>query len=386
MNIQEHVFRTRPRWVDEEPMVAGLLDTFLHKLEKGHRLTMRVNSKTLPELFDFDSGENKYLWSLVKSLNNEYHIVSIRYARNKPFQEPYDNAQLVFNEEKEELVREWLNRPALDPYALVWQDTLRKHKDRFEDHGQTLAEQMIRLPDQGAEQTLRAFARLGGELQKPITLRALSARCFWGDSKFLDHREELVRALYPSASHNLLPRPVIMTVCLSSKIDRVIFIENQDSFLALTQLDLDNTTLVYCAGFRGTATRVRERGKVAFTFFGNLPTPAQQQAFEQWWFAEDDNTSVKVRFWGDLDFAGMSILKALKQTFPDIDAWRTGYRPLLEMLAQRLGHEHESSGKERQKDPELTGCELADLELLPAMRESGEFVDQEAVLVGELEI
>ncbi|SMF07512.1 hypothetical protein SAMN02745866_00563 [Alteromonadaceae bacterium Bs31] len=386
MNIQENIFRTRPRWVDEEPMVAGLLDTFLHKLEKGHRLTMRVNSKTLPELFDFDSGENKYLWSLVKSLNNEYHIVSIRYARNKPYQEPYDNAQLVFNDEKEELVRDWLNRPALDPYALVWQDTLHKLKDRFEDHGQALSEQMIRLPDQGAEQTLRAFARIGGELQKPITLRALSARCFWGDSKFLDHREELVRALYPSACHNLLPRPVMMTVKMSSQIDRVIFVENQDSFLGLTDLALDNTTLVYCAGFRGTAARVRQRGQVSFSYTGELPGTRQQAIFEDWWFGSSADPSIKVRFWGDLDFAGMGILKALKQVFPEVDAWRTGYTPLLERLEQGLGHEHESSGKERQKDPELTGCELADTQLLPAIREHGLFVDQEAVLAGELGI
>jgi len=384
MNIKENVFRTRPRWVDEEPAIIGLLDTFLHKLEKGHRLSMRINAKTLPELFDFGSPEVKYLWSLVKSLNNEYHIISIRFARNKPYQEPYDNAQIVFNPEKEELVRDWLNRPALDPYALVWQDTLRKLKDRFEDHGQSLSEQMIRLPDQGAEQTLRAFSRMGGMLQKPITLRALSARCFWGDSKFLDHREELVRNLYPSASHNLLARPILMTVCLSDVIDRVLFIENQDSFLALTNAELHNTTLIYAAGFRGSATRIREHGNVAFTFYGERARPSSFTLFENWWFEPQQHTTVNVRFWGDLDYSGMGILKALKHIFPEIDAWKPGYLPLIERLQQGLGHAHESSGKERQKDPHLTGCEFADLELLPAMRKNGGFVDQEAVLPQEL--
>lgn len=380
MNIQEKVFRTRPRWLDEEPAIIGLLDTFLHKLEKGHRLSMRVNAKTIPELFDFSSPDVKYLWSLVKSLNNEYHIVSIRYARNKPYQEPYDNAQLVFNPEREELVRDWLNRPALDPYALVWQDTLHKLKDHFEDHGQALAEQMVRLADKGPEQTLRAFARISTELQKPITLRALSARCFWGDSKFLDHREELVRELFPGASRNLQPRPILLAVHLSEKLERVLFVENQDSFLLLCQAQLNGITLIYSAGFRGSATRIRESGNAVFSFMNATTT---QQTFEDWWYAADVEEGISVRFWGDLDFAGMAILKALKQTFPRIDAWKPGYNALLERLANAMGHDHESSGKERQKDPELTGCEFADLELLPAIRNTGQFVDQEAILSSE---
>lgn len=382
MNIEEKVFRTRPRWVDEEPAILGLLDTFLHKLEKGHRLTMRINSKTLPELFDFNAADVKYLWSLVKSLNNEYHIVSIRYARNKPFQEPYDNAQLVFNPEKEELVRDWLNRPALDPYALVWQETLHKLKDRFEDHGQTLAEQMVRLADKGPEETLRAFARISGELQKPITLRALSARCFWGDSKFLDQREQLVRDLFPGASRNLLPRPVLLTVHLSAPFERVLFVENQDTFLMLCQACLHGTVLIYSAGFRGSAQRIRERGCAAFSYTGDTSV---QESFEDWWFTRDPAARIKPRFWGDLDFAGMAILTALKHSFTDIDGWKPGYNALMERLEQGLGHDHETSGKERQPDPYLTGCEYADLELLPAIRESGQFIDQEAVLARELE-
>lgn len=382
MNAEEKGLRARPRWVDEEPMVAGLLDTFLHKLEKGHRLTMRVNAKTLPELFDFTTGDTKYLWSLVKSLNNEYHILSIRYGRTKPFQESYDNAQLVFNEEKEEMVRDWLNRPALDPYALVWQEALHKRASEFEDHGQTFSEQMVRLPDRGAEQTLRAFARIRGELQKPITLRALSARCFWGDSKFLDHREELVRALYPFSSHNLLPRPVLITVNLATTFRRVLFVENQDTFLALSQLALPELSLVYCAGFRGSATRIREPGSVAFSYIG--PQHAVNQ-FEAWWFKQTSD-EIKVYFWGDLDFAGMAILKSLKSVFPPLAAWKTGYYPLLERLHNSQGHDQESSGKERQRDPQLTGCDIADHELLPAMREVGEFVDQEAVIISDLGI
>jgi len=380
MNIEETSIRLRPRWVDEEAAILGLLETFLHKLEKGHRLRLRVNAKSVPALFDFTSGDTQYIWSLIKSLNNEYHIVSIRYARNKPYQETYDNAQLVFNPDKENLVREWLNRPALDPYTLVWQDTLHRLRHHFEDHGQALAEQMVRLPDKGPEQTLRAFAQLSTELQRPTTLRALSARCFWGDSKYLDHRESLIHQLFPLASQNLAPRPILMNIHLPEILEQVLFIENQDTFLALSDIPIPSTAVVYSAGFRGSAARIREPGHVAFGYLN--PSPAKE-AFEQWWF-EVRNNSLQTRFWGDLDFAGIAILKALKSIFMDIEAWKPGYAPLLERLHNDNGHEHESSGKERQKDPGLSGCDYADTELLPAMRRIGQFIDQESVLMDEL--
>ncbi len=381
-NLAEKIFRVRPRWLDEEPTVLSLLDSFLHKLEKGHRLTMRVNSKTLPELFDPGSPDKQYLWSLLKTLNNEYHIFSIRYARNKPYQATYENAQLVFNPEKEELVREWLNRPALDPYALVWQDSLHKLKDQFEDHGQALAEQMIRLPDRGPEQTLRAFAKLNAELQKPVSLRTLSARCFWGDSKFLDQREGLIRQLFPSSSHNLLPRPVLLSVALSESIKRVLFVENLETYLSLAGA-VPDTTLIYSAGFHAASPHIREPGKAVFSYLSSTPSSPD---FERWWYGDAPELHTKTRFWGDLDFAGMSVLMALKGVFPELACWKTGYLPLLERLEQGSGHDQESSGKERQQDPGITGDEFADLELLPAMRDAGAFVDQEAVLISELEI
>jgi len=382
-NLAEKTLRSRPRWLDEEPAILDLLDRFLHKLENGHRLTLRINSKSFPDLYA-PYEDQQYLWSLLKTLNNEYHILSIRYARNKPYQETFENAQIVFNPEKEELVRDWLNRPALDPYALVWQETLHKLKSSFEDHGQALSEEMVRLPDRGPEQTLRAFARLGGELQKPITLRALSARCFWGDSKFLDKREELVRKLFPNASSNLRSKPILVCVHLTAPIEQVLFVENQDSFLSLAEQNLDGFALVYSAGFHAGSKRIRSRDSVVFSHLNTTNSVENLKLFESWWFHDVASLRLRARFWGDLDFAGMTLLRALKAQFPEVTAWKTGYVPLLDRLERGLGHDQESSGKERQKDPELTGDEYADLELLPALRDSGEFVDQEAVLCDEL--
>jgi len=83
-------------------------------------------------------------------------------------------------------------------------------------------------------------------------------------------------------------------------------------------------------------------------------------------------------FWGDLDFAGMQILREIGRTIPATVAWRPGYSKLVALLEAGVCHEPEESAKLGQADPGSTGCEYCDLELLPAMRTSGAFVDQEA--------
>jgi len=383
-NANTHqAFPQRPPWLDEEALPRRLLERFLTKLEKGQRrLTLRITPKTAPELYDFQNEDVPFLWALIKSLDKEYQVWTIKQARVGPGREPHENAQLAFVREQETLVRHWLNRPALDPYALVWQDTLDKLASRFEDGGRALADTMLRVPEQGAEQTLKAFVRIGEELQRPQTLRSLSARCFWGDSKFLERHEELVRQLYPGLARNLVPRPILMAVYLPRRLESVLFVENQDTFTALAQQPPPGCALVYSAGFRGSALRIREPGNAVFSYLNPGDHGPVLEQFGDWWFGvarETPDAATKTRFWGDLDFAGMAILKALRLTFTDIDAWQPGYAPMLEWLNRGGGHAQDSSGKSLQKDPGETGCDFADRELLPAMRAAGRFVDQEVV-------
>lgn len=376
-------YPTPPPWLEEERLPQRLLESFLRKLEKGQRLSLRITPKTAPELYDFQHEDVKFLWALVKSLDKEYHILTIKPARVEPSQEVYENAQIIFAPDKEELVRHWLNRPALDPYALVWQHQLSRMASQFEDGGEALFDTMVRLPEQGAEQTLKAFARIGTELQRPTTLRALSARCFWGDSKCLDRYDYLVTALFPSLAHNLVPRPILMAVHLPEALEQVLFVENQDTFISLAEENLPGYALVYSAGFRGSAMRIREPGNAVFSYLNPEGHADIRQRFEQLWFSAD--ASIPCWFWGDLDFAGMAILKALRYTFTHTRAWQPGYAPLLERLQYGWGHTHDSSGKSQQRDPDTTGCPYADEQLLPAMREAGSFIDQEAVNPGEIE-
>jgi hypothetical protein len=157
----------------------------------------------------------------------------------------------------------------------------------------------------------------------------------------------------------------------------VLFIENQDSYTLACEgrpQAASGLALVYAAGFRGTAERLRQREGVRLHYAG-AGQSSWQASFEQWWFGQAAPAG-PLAFWGDLDFAGMAILAGLRQRFGGLSAWAPGYRPLLEQLRNQGGHALEAADKQGQTDPGNTGCPFADRKLLPAIREYGG-VDQE---------
>lgn len=105
--------------------------------------------------------------------------------------------------------------------------------------------------------------------------------------------------------------------------------------------------------------------------------------FERWWF-DREAAAGPVWFWGDLDFAGMQIVKSLRSRFESLDAWRAGYEPMVAALRARGGHgqavpEDPGQGDSGQVDPGSTSCPFADDILLPVIREYGR-LDQEAIM------
>ncbi len=369
-----------PVWWSPELLPWRLLHRFLDQLEAGRRPYIKVTPKTVPELYDFQGQDVEFLWALLDDLDRQYHMLTIKRARVAPQQEPYDNAQIYFLPDKEPVARQWLNRPALDPYAITWAHELQRVSDKFEDAGDALKNRHIRAKGMSAAQVVRAFARIGDELQQPMSLRALSARCFAGDSKFLEPHESLVRALYPALSQQLQVRPVMLVVHLGQPLTHLLFVENQDTFLMLAEANLPGITVIYSAGFRASAARVREPGQAVFSF---LNPQADIAGFKQAWFGGEAR-SLRVSFWGDLDYAGLAILKALRQSFTQLQAWRPGYEPLLQRLNSGLGHTQASGVKNPQPDPGVTGCEYADTVLLPAIRREQSYADQEAVTLSDL--
>lgn len=380
--------RQRPNWVDEEPLIQGVLNRFLDQIDRNVKTQLKINTRSTPELFDHQEDDPQYLWHLLKTLDNEYHILTINKPRHKNGRDPYDNAQLSFNPDKEGLIRNWLNRPAFDPYTLTWNEKFNKIKHLFEDGGEAL-KTPLRAEGKSAAEVLQGFALVAEEINCSQTLRNLSAKCFWGDSKFLDGKLELLCQIFPQASHNILPRPALMNIALADELQEVIFVENQDSFLMLKHIAEKDprfikSAFVYSSGFKATSASIRKRGQVLFSTLGQCE-PEQLKRFEDWWLS-DTEIDIPCYFWGDLDYAGMSILKALRRSFTDIEAWRTGFDLMLAFHEKGHGHKIRDSKKMQQLDPGTTGCTYTDNTLLPKIRASQRFLDQEIIASQDLSL
>jgi len=371
-----------------DPFVMGLLNSLLTNLEKGRVRPLQVNSKTLPALFDYSSENSGYLWSLLVSLADEYSVFSIKTLRQKPGIEVYEKARLTLEPGAEALLRHWLQRPREESYSDSWKSAVLSYASNFVEGGEALLTKPIQRQGKTAAEVVAGFARAAIFLRNPITLRVLSAQCFWADSKFLDTREELVLDVLPNAITFLLPRPLLIHVAMAKKTKHVLFVENQDTFLQLVAAQgrysvLDNMTLVNSAGFRGASSRIRHRGATQFSHI-HAYDKSDFLDFEGWWFTEG-SAVIECYFWGDLDYSGMAILAALGRSFTGIEAWQPAYKAMLRYHQRGVSHNAEAAGKERQYDPGASHCTYANNRLLPLLRTTQRFVDQEVVVMGDLQ-
>ncbi|QIM54756.1 hypothetical protein G9Q37_11600 [Hydrogenophaga crocea] len=252
------------------------------------------------------------------------------------------------------------------------------------------------LPVEEATHSLATLTSLC-QTGQAMALREASARAFQGRSKVLDHREELLRLLgatsgqFYEAPIQLLLAPPRWIPNLSSSdaggraFKDVLFIENLVTFEHMADARATawaGSLLVYAAGFRGSARRLRSRAGCRLYLRAPAPTTSLPE-IESWLFHKQEDKSegsrvVPVYFFGDLDHAGMQILASLREVFPQAVAWRPGYDQLARLLATGAGHQPELAAKAQQTDPGHTGCSYADNELLPLLRSTERFIDQEA--------
>ena len=238
---------------------------------------------------------------------------------------------------------------------------------------------MTQLEGLSLDEATRSLSALIGLCRsgRSMALREASARVFQGRSKLLDSRDELLRLLGAVPGQFSEP-PIQLLLALpgDGSFTDVLFVENLVTFEHMADMRApawDRSLLVYAAGFRGSARRLRSRS--GSRLYLRMPSAGGDlSAVESWLFGA---AQVPVSFFGDLDFAGMQILASLREVFPGAGAWHPGYRALTRLLPQG-GHLPDQASKGLQVDPGETGCGYADQELLPAMRLHGRFVDQEA--------
>lgn len=364
-----------PVWLDQEPEILSLLCAVLDHFDRQpaearQRSVSIAANKHLHSLARMDAQADQ-TWTLVAELER-LEVLAIRAPRRNPYDPLWHRAKLVFSMESEVLLREWLRRERVLPAMQQWREAVLRHASRFPDGIEPLLTRRIVIPHRSADEVVAALGRVV-HATGPTSLRQLSAYAFWGDSKVLDDREELIAALFPRLI--LRDRPVVVSVFLPATITGILFIENQDPYTAAADgepLACANLALVYLAGFRSTAARIRRPQGARLHFAG---AATERAWFERWWF-DAELWAGPVHFWGDLDFAGMHMLKILRVRFAGVSAWRPGYEPLLAALRNGRGRARSSVESSRQVDPIATGCAYADEELLPAIRELG-FLDQE---------
>jgi hypothetical protein len=374
----------KPVWLDEQPAIVALLNRLIDQLDKQpferrrHAPAVTVNQKQIPELFVLGEQADQ-TWALIKALAQEFNVLSIRVDKKRnPLDPEYLNARVRLQQDAESAVRHWLARPREPSPLQRWREAVEQAQYDFPGDTQKLSARPITLADKSAAQIVQAFTQIASYQHTPLSLRQLSAKCFWGRSKFLDGRRDLVHSLYPELQLSL--RPIVVNVFVPGSINGVLFIENQDSYTSAMNgcpEGTENLALVYSAGFKSSAKRIREHGGVALHFCGP-GLSSHQDTFEQWWY-QAAVQDWPLWFWGDLDFAGMNILKLLRQRFPGLSAWRPGYAAMLDALHAGNAHHAGSDDKQNQIDPGPTGCDYADSVLLPAIREHKLFVDQEIV-------
>lgn len=372
--------------MSEAPLLAeethALLHRLLDKVDAGNmRWQLKCSARETPELYDFaDQSQVEVVWDDLKQLA-KLGVLDLKLkARQRPGNNDYDDGLIQLKYEAEEMVRIWLQRPAFDPRQHLWDSALAPHLDIFEDGGEALRREVLRFPGRTYEQLAAAFASIPDALEHPMTLRQLSARCFWGASKFLDRREPLLLATFPSLASKIIARPLLLSVYLPEAMEEILFVENQDSYLGLVAQAPERLGLIYLAGFRGAALRVREAGQAIFSYV-NAVSPELRERFGQFWLGHQQ---MPCYFWGDLDFAGMAILAALKKVFPGVEAWQPGYKPMVDILQRGGGHSAVGGDKEKQYHPGTTQCPYADYVLIPAMEEQLAFVDQETISADKL--
>jgi hypothetical protein len=368
----------RPQWLDDEADILALLSAALDLFDRqrGADRRRRIHLAAmdhLPSLARADAAADQ-VWGLVVELERR-EVLAIRRAVRSLYDVDWKGAKIAFSPEAEPMLREWLGRDWNAPAALIWRQAVERHAECFHDAGAALLAQRIAIENRTPEEIVGALAQ-AANMTDPVTLRQLSATLFWGNSKILDDRAELIAALLPQLQ--IRDRALVIAAYLPEQCRGVLFVENQDTYTnaaAGMPAEARELALVFAAGFRGGASRVRSRSGSLLHYAGPGMIDHAKR-FDSWWY-QNGASFGPTWFWGDLDFAGMQILKALRNRFEGLEAWVPGYESMLGELQSRGGYSGRIGEARGQVDPGDTGCAYADGTLLPAIRWYGQW-DQES--------
>ena len=374
------------------PCTRRCLNRFLDLLDKtgfekrAQRVTQLITESRYPELFSpIEADDDEVAWHNLKLLC-EHGIVEIERTKKTGLSHvpPWVHARINFLPAYEELVRQWLNRPTGNPLSDEWQREAQQFSNTFQDLSILKPSSFSSLASYPPADVVARLARLPELLSKSrLSLYQASASLFWGNSKALRGKERVLNQLFGQDLMALEARPILIEGSYRPECQGLLVVENMDTFVAAADGRIPGTeafTVLYAQGFKGTASRIREPGMARFYWSSSpLPDPEWLDRFMQGWCGHSD-LPVPIYYFGDLDPAGLKIYAQMRQAFPSLKPWQTGYRLLTERLLAGEGHKLEVSGKEAQGRVMLTQCPWMDQHVIPVMEKTGLCVDQEAAI------
>jgi hypothetical protein len=380
-----------------DPLARRVLGSALDRLdrslpeERTNAVRIPIDQKTAPEIFGAEtSADREIAWHVLDVLADagigtlEYRRTA-RHGSREDRQPVFEISTTPANEDR---LRTFYGRPRPGlKYSEEWRGLVCS-SDLDSSIKAAILDVPVSIPERSAADVFRRFISIRGLFDRGETLylREVSSRTFWGLSKVLDNRSDLIAALLGLAECPYPSQPVHLNVYFAGAFSWILFVENRTSFersirdarealLNGRHSPYAGAALIYSGGFMGTAGRMRNScGSRAFYSLDAVSKATEIQAFDEAFYSETD---INVAFWGDLDHAGMAILTSLRTNFPSVGAWEPGYAPMLVRLEAGEGHAPEEARKAGQKPIFATGCSYADSVLIPALAKHGRFVDQE---------
>lgn len=373
---------SRPLWL-ESAEVRQLLNALVDRLDAAQKAGTKPQSvafdKVWPALYkaQFESRKEE-LWEHVGEMRR-WGWLQVKPEAATKSRSGYDPSPRVTVAD-ETALRAAVGRPERVKSAVErWRDAVAQGLEASDEVKRTVGDYCIDMPDHSMAEVVQQLNKLHAFADKPMLLREVSTQLFWGMSKVLDKRQGLVAAVLGTDECPFPESPIQLQVYLPPAGYRgVLFIENLMTFeqaLRSASSAFEGLALVYASGFKGSAQRLRSPAGCSLFYSSKGALGGDlRDAFEAWLFGRG---ATPVFFWGDLDYAGMRILAAMRSSFAGLSAWVPGYAPMLAGLVDGRGHSPEAAEKQGQRPIASTGCPYADTHLLPAIGSTGRYLDQE---------
>lgn len=376
-----------------EALIA-LLNALMDRIEaksfsdRSRDISFPLTAKGWPEFFAIaHPGERTFVWRALEALANQPGFtLRLDQRRSRRDLDVWERSPtIVVTAQAEVFLREETGRqPSV---VTTWTTTWRQAVPAYFDNP-SLRERLQRNPviilQHSPEEVLERLSGIPALIGLDLMLHEVASRQFWGLSKVLNGHQESIALLLGMDECPFPNKPVqlLVAACTSNPDAPILFVENAATFesMATGRLNIaEGLIFVFASGYKASARRLRLAGGSSVYFAPSVfeNEPSLRRSFIAWLHSED--VARPVYFWGDLDFAGMDILRELRVMFPNAQAWEPGYDALLSRLLAGESHTPEEGRKSGQADPGITGCGYADNDLLPALRRLGRFVDQESL-------